>query len=104
MARPSGQEVARTRVGLADRGGGPDAQCPDRKDLRGLPIIRRKRALHGLIRAPTTVLSQMFSIDGRGRDLFEVAERLSAETMWYKIMSRAHTHAEWRWELFQKRV
>ena len=34
------------------------------RDLRGLPLMRRKRALTGLIPATTTVLSQVFSIEG----------------------------------------
>jgi bifunctional non-homologous end joining protein LigD len=87
------------------------------RDLRGLPLTRRKRALTGLIPATTTVLSQVFSIEGRGRDLFDVAERLDlegivakrmadpyrAETVCYKIKSRTYTQGEGRWELFQKK-
>jgi bifunctional non-homologous end joining protein LigD len=38
------------------------------QDLRGLPLTRRKKALTGLIPATTTVLSQVFSIEERGRD------------------------------------
>jgi bifunctional non-homologous end joining protein LigD len=49
------------------------------RDLRDLPLTRRKRALTGLIPAATTVLSQVFSIEGRGRDLFDAAERLDLE-------------------------
>ena len=79
--------------------------------------MRRKRALTGLIPATTTVLSQVFSIEGRGRALFDAAERLDLEgivakrktdaydpnTVWYKIKSRTYTQGEGRWELFQKR-
>ena len=87
------------------------------RDLRGLPLTRRKRALIGLVPATTTVLSQVFSIEERGRDLFDAAQRLdlegivakrkvdpySAATTWYKIKNLAYTHGEGRWELFQKR-
>ena len=87
------------------------------RDLRGLALTRRKRALTGLIPATTTVVSQVFSIGGRGRDLFDAAERLDLEgivakrtsdpyrpdTVWYKIKSRTYTQSEGRWELFQGR-
>ena len=72
--------------------------------------------LTGLIPATTTVLSQVFSIEERGRDMFAVAERLDLEgivakrkvdpyrpeMVWYKIKSRTYTQGEGRWELFQK--
>jgi bifunctional non-homologous end joining protein LigD len=87
------------------------------RDLRGLPLTRRKKALTALIPATTTVLSQVFSIDERGRDLFDAAQRLDLEgivakrkadsyaenTVWYKIKNRAYTQGEGRWEIFQKR-
>ena len=80
-------------------------------------MTRRKKALTALIPATTTVLSQVFSIDERGRDLFDAAERLDLEgivakrkvdayrpeTLWYKIKSRTYTQGEGRWELFQKK-
>jgi ATP-dependent DNA ligase len=64
------------------------------------------------------VLSQVFSIEEHGRDLFAAAERLDLEgivakrkadayrpeTVWYKIKSRTYTQGEGRWELFQKRI
>ena len=81
------------------------------------PLRRRKRALAGLVPATTTVVSQVFSIEERGRDLFDAVERLDLEgivakrktdpyrpeTVWYKIRSRTYTQGEGRWELFQKR-
>lgn len=87
------------------------------RDLRGLPLTRRKRALTGLIPATTTVLSQVFAIEGRGRDLLDAAERLDLEgivakrkadpygpnTLWYKIKSRTYTQGEGRWELLEKK-
>jgi ATP-dependent DNA ligase len=59
----------------------------------------------------------VFSIEERGRDLFDAAERLDLEGIvakrkadpcdpgvtWYKIKSRTYTQAEGRWELFQKK-
>ncbi|MFL5493626.1 MAG: hypothetical protein ACJ8DC_04485 [Gemmatimonadales bacterium] len=87
------------------------------KDLRGLPLIRRKRALGRVIWATSTVLSQVFSIEERGRELLAAAERLdlegivakrkaepyAPETVWYKIRNPAYTQTEGRWELFQRR-
>jgi len=93
-----------------------DALWVDGRDLRALPLKRRKLALTGLVPAATTVVSQVFSIEERGRDLFDAAERLDLEgivakrladpyrrdTVWYKIKSRTYTQSEGRVELFQK--
>jgi bifunctional non-homologous end joining protein LigD len=82
-----------------------DALWSDGKDLRGLPLTRRKRALTSLVPATTTVVSQVFSIEGRGRDLFAAVQRLDLEgivakrkadpdrpeTVWYKIKNRTYT-------------
>jgi bifunctional non-homologous end joining protein LigD len=105
---------------LADRGNlhyaAFDALWVNGWDLRSLPLIRRKRALMGLVPATTAVVSQVFSIEERGRDLFDAAERLDLEgivakrkadpyrpeTVWYKIKNRAYTQGEGRWELFQR--
>lgn len=60
--------------------------------------------------------AQVFSIEERGRDLFDAAERLDLEgivakrkadpylpeTVWYKIKSRTYTQAEARWELLRR--
>jgi bifunctional non-homologous end joining protein LigD len=93
-----------------------DALWVNGKDLRALPLERRKRALHKLVWATSTALSQVFSVEERGRDLYAAAERLDLEgivakrktdpyrpeTTWYKIKNRAYTQGEGRWELFQK--
>jgi ATP-dependent DNA ligase len=94
---------------LADRGNlhyaAFDALWVNGRDLRSLPLTRRKRALMGLVPATTAVVSQVFSIEERGRDLFDAAERLDLdgivakrkadpyrpETVWYKIKNRAYT-------------
>jgi len=70
--------------------------------------------------ATSTVLSQVFSVEEPGRDLFAAAERLDLEgivarrkadaydpvtrpvTRWYKVKNRAYTQEEGRWELFQR--
>jgi ATP-dependent DNA ligase len=94
-----------------------DALWIDGKDLRPLLLTRRKQFLTRLIPDTTTVLSQVFTIAERGRDLFAAVERLDLEgivakgktdpyrpeTVWYKIKSRTYTQGDGRWELFQKR-
>jgi bifunctional non-homologous end joining protein LigD len=95
-----------------------DALWIEGKDLRPLLLTRRKQLLTKLIPATTTVLSQVFSVAERGRDMFAAAERLDLEGIvakrkadpyspavtWYKIKNRAYTQGEGRWELFQKRT
>ena len=90
-----------------------DALWIEGKDLRPLLLTRRKQMLTRLIPATTTVLSQVFSIEERGRDLFSAAERIDLEgivakrkadayrpeTVWYKIKSRTYARGEERWEL-----
>ena len=82
-----------------------DALWIDGKDLRPLLLTRRKQLLTRLIPATTTIVSQVFSIEERGRDMFAAAERLDLEgivakckadpyrpeTVWYKIMSCSYT-------------
>jgi bifunctional non-homologous end joining protein LigD len=94
-----------------------DALWVNGKDLRDLPLVRRKRALHKLVWATSTVLSQVFTIEERGRDLYAAAQRLDIEgvvakrkadpygpgTVWYKIRNPLYTQGQGRWELFQKR-
>lgn len=79
-----------------------------------MPLRRRKRALERVIPATSTVLSRVFAIEGRGRDLFAAAERLdlegivakrkadtyAPETVWYKIRNRAYTQMGGRAEPF----
>jgi bifunctional non-homologous end joining protein LigD len=87
------------------------------KDLRGMSLTRRKRTLERVIPATSTVLSRVFAVEGRGRDLFGAAERLDLEgivakrvkdpyaqaTVWFKVKNRAYTQMEGRWELFENR-
>jgi ATP-dependent DNA ligase len=85
-----------------------DTLWMDGKDLRPLLLTRRKQFLSKLIPATTTVLSQVFSIEERGRDMFAAVQRLDLEgivakrkadpyrpeTVWYKIKSRTYTQSE----------
>jgi bifunctional non-homologous end joining protein LigD len=75
------------------------------RDLRGLPLGGRKRALRRLVPAATTVVSEVFSVEERGRDALAAAERLDLEgviakrkadpyapgTLWYEILNRRYT-------------
>jgi bifunctional non-homologous end joining protein LigD len=88
------------------------------RDLRPQPLSRRKQRLERLVPSTTPVLSRIFSIDGRGRDMLGAAQQLDLEgsvakrkadpyapgTTWYKIKNRAYTHAEGRWELFNRKA
>ena len=56
-----------------------DALWLNGKDLRGLALTRRERPLERVIPATSTVLSGVFAVEGRGRDLFAEAERLDLE-------------------------
>ncbi len=87
------------------------------KDLRGLPLTRRRRELDRLIPATTTVVSKVFAVEQRGRDLFAAAERLDREgivakrkadpyapgTTSYKIKNRGYTQLEGQGDLFHPR-
>jgi bifunctional non-homologous end joining protein LigD len=91
-----------------------DALWIDGKDLRPLLLTRRKQFLTRLIPATTTVLSQVFTIAERGRDLFAAVERLDLEGIvanrkadpygpdvpWYKIKNRMYSQMEGRGEVF----
>jgi bifunctional non-homologous end joining protein LigD len=87
------------------------------KDLRRESLVRRKRALDGVVWATTTVVSKVFAVEERGRDLFRAAERLDLEgivakrkadpyvpsTVWLEVRNRAYTQMEGRGELFHPR-
>lgn len=89
----------------------------DGKDLRSLPLARRRQRLERLITATSTVLSRILAVEGRGRDLFSAVERLDLEgivakrkrdpyapgTTWLKVKNRAYTQMEGRGELFHPR-
>jgi bifunctional non-homologous end joining protein LigD len=80
------------------------------KDLRALPLIKRKRRLEQLIPANNSTLSRVLAVEEHGRELFEAAQRLdlegivakrradpcSTQTVWYKVKNPAYTQAEGR--------
>jgi bifunctional non-homologous end joining protein LigD len=84
------------------------------KNLRDCPLSRRKRILGKLVKRTTTVLSPVFGVRGRGRDLFAAVERLGLEgvvakrladpytqdTVWRKIRNGAYNQIEGRRHLF----
>jgi bifunctional non-homologous end joining protein LigD len=84
------------------------------RDLRSLPLIKRKRKLEQLIPTNNATLSRVLAVEEHGRELFEAAQRLdlegivakrradpySPQTVWYKVKNPAYTQAEGRGELF----
>jgi bifunctional non-homologous end joining protein LigD len=83
-------------------------------DLRGHELARRKRILKRLIPHTSTVLSQVFTVQGRGRDLLAAVERVDLEgivakrlrdlytpdVVWRKIRNGSYTQMKGRGELF----
>jgi bifunctional non-homologous end joining protein LigD len=86
------------------------------KDLRALPLIKRKRKLEQLIPTNNSTLSRMLAVEEHGRELFEAVQRLdlegivakrkadvySLQTVWYKVKNPAYTQADGRGDLFHK--
>jgi ATP-dependent DNA ligase len=87
------------------------------RDLRALPLIKRKRRLEQLIPGNNSTLSRVLSAEEHGRELFEAAQRLdlegiiakqcgdtySPQTVWYKIKNPAYTQAEGRRDLYERK-
>jgi hypothetical protein len=98
--------------------GGPAAATLSLEGSAAATAYSANQMLTKLIPATTTVLSQVYSVAERGRDMYAAVERLDLEgivakrkadayrpeTVWYKIKSRTYRQGERRWELFQKRV
>ncbi len=99
---------------------GSRLSCHPEDDREGPPGLLPRPAEAGApqtLWATSTALSQVFTIEERGRDPYAAAERLDLEgimakrkanpygpnTVWYKIKNRAYTQEEGRWELFPKR-
>jgi bifunctional non-homologous end joining protein LigD len=86
------------------------------RDLRELPLVRRKRRLERLIPASVGALNRMPCFEHEGRELFEAAccldlegivakrkeDPYRIETAWYKIKNPTYTQAEGRRELFER--
>src|SRR5215831_19464521 len=79
-------------------------------DLRSLPLHERRRALQGILPKASAIVSGALSVEGRGRQLFDlmctndlegiVAKRLAdpydARVKWHKIKNRDYTQKEGR--------
>jgi bifunctional non-homologous end joining protein LigD len=92
----------------------------NRKDLRSMPLYRRKRELKRLIPSQPSALLYVDHIEQRGEDLFELACRVDLEgivakwkdgrynperpTSWIKIKNPAYTQIVGREKLFEKRM
>jgi bifunctional non-homologous end joining protein LigD len=86
------------------------------RDLRPLPLSRRKRRLKQLLPGSVGVISRVPSFDREGQELFEAACRLDLEgivakrkadvygpeTSWLKVKNPVYTQAEGRRELFER--
>jgi bifunctional non-homologous end joining protein LigD len=86
------------------------------KDLRECPLSRRKRILGRLITHTSTVLSRVFHVRGRGRDLFGAVQRLDLEgivakrladpyapdAVWKKTRNGEYTQMPGRGDLFHR--
>jgi bifunctional non-homologous end joining protein LigD len=98
-----------------------DLLAVDGDDLRAWPLIERKRRLRTLIPPVPTRLLYVESVEGRGRDFFEVACAYDLEgivakladgryhadgtsTSWVKIKNPHYTQATGRHELFERRT
>ena len=82
--------------------------------MSSIPICFRRRALHAILPASSTVIARTVSVTGRGHELFElmcsndlegiVAKRLAdpytSRVRWLKIKNRHYSQAEGRAELF----
>jgi bifunctional non-homologous end joining protein LigD len=86
------------------------------QDLRGMPLVLRKRRLEKLIPGPAGTVSRVLTVEKDGRQLFEAAQRLdlegiiakrkadpySPEVTWYKIKNPLYTQAEGLGDLFNR--
>jgi bifunctional non-homologous end joining protein LigD len=86
------------------------------RDLRSLPLVRRKKRLERLVPASVGALNRMPCFENAGQQLFDAACRLdlegivakrkadvyAAETAWFKIKNPTYTQVEGRAELFER--
>ena len=85
-------------------------------DLRALPLDERRRRLQGILPKGSPIVSEALSVEGRGRELFElmrandlegiVAKRLAdpydTRVRWLKIKNPEYSQKEGRAELFNR--
>jgi bifunctional non-homologous end joining protein LigD len=90
----------------------------DRRDLRELPLVERKKRLNRLIPNDTNTLLRVPSFEEHGRELLQAAGQLDLEgivakrkfdpygpnTVWYKIKNPLYSQREGRQELFERRA
>jgi ATP-dependent DNA ligase len=83
-------------------------------DLRALPLTERRKSLQGIVSKRSPIVSEALSVEGRGRELFElmcvndlegiVAKRLAdpydTRVRWLKIKNRGYSQKEGRGDLF----
>lgn len=86
------------------------------RDLRGLPLIERKKRLARIIPAQAGIVCSTLSIDEHGQELFEAVCGLDLEgivakrkidtyevgTRWLKIKNPGYSQPEGRRELFDR--
>ena len=96
-----------------------DILCVDGKDLRGLPLVKRKQILRRAVPSQPAPLLYVDHFAGRGVDLFRAVCEQDLEgivakhkhglyppekTSWVKINNRAYSQAEGRHEFFEVRA
>jgi bifunctional non-homologous end joining protein LigD len=88
----------------------------DGSDLRGQPLVERKRRLAELLPSDTGPLYKVFTLEEYGRALFEAARRMDLEgivakrrhdpyepeTLWHHIRNPAYRQGETRVDLQQR--
>ncbi len=86
------------------------------KDLRGLPLVKRRRHLEKLLPATSPVLSHTIAVPGEGKALFGAVQRLDLEgivakrasdpydpkSVWFKVKNRLYSQSENRFERLQR--
>ena len=86
------------------------------RDLRNLPLTKRKAELAKLIPAPSAQVFKVMTVDERGWDLFEAVQRTDFEgivakrksdlyapgTVWFKVKNPRYSQAPGRGDLFNR--
>ena len=86
------------------------------KDLRGLPLLRRKQLLDSALPNSTVSVTKVFTVERDGVALFEAVSRVNLEgivakrcsdpygsgTIWHKILNPGYTQKEGRAEMFDR--
>ena len=86
------------------------------KDLRSLPLRRRKQLLDSALPNSTYSVTKVFSVEGEGVPLFAAVRKVNLEgivakrcddpygpgTVWYKILNPEYSQKEGRREMFER--